>query len=128
MIRAFVRGRSGKILERKWCKDCFSKNHKSVDKKAKQSDEGLDSQENETSSMLQIGAIGNPQQIHHRLFRVKFGKKDGKKAILLSHKCQLRTKGCLILIGRKISFAVIEIWASTSIVVEKEILVKHRRR
>ena len=34
----------------------------------------------------------------------------------------------LILIGRKISFAVIEIWASISIVVQKEILVKHRRR
>ena len=73
-IKAFVKGRQGKLLERKYCRECFLKSHKSKrDSNNKKVEKGDETHE-ESASVMRIGTVD-----------VQTTKKKGRTAICLDH-------------------------------------------
>ena len=68
-IKAFVRGRQGKLLERKYCRECFLKFHKPTKKKEKEREHP-----EETASVMRIGGV-----------KMRIDKKKDSTAICLDH-------------------------------------------
>ena len=84
-IKAFVRGRGGKLLERKYCKECYITNHKNRDKVGKTgSSTSQDKNVDETASLMSVGAMRSVPPL------VRKGK---QKAILLDHHIFLKDYG-----------------------------------
>ena len=70
-IRAYVRGRQGKLLERKYCKECYNKSHKNKVEKTKSEKESKPTEE--AAPLIKLGGIST------------FCKKNNRKAICLDH-------------------------------------------
>ena len=71
-IKAFVKGRKGNLVERKYCRDCYLKSHKTErdDKKTTKNTGNVE----EAASVFRIGALG-----------CNWGKKRSRRAVCLDH-------------------------------------------
>ena len=72
-IKAFVRGRQGKLLERKYCRECFLKSHKSRKNLNKANEKEKENIE-EAASVMRIGGM-----------EIKVTKKKRRTAVILDH-------------------------------------------
>ena len=77
-IKAYIRGRQGKLVERKWCKECFIKSHRTKNATEKISDKMTD----EAASLMKVGSIQiSPVHCISPVFTVK----NKRKAVILDH-------------------------------------------